>query len=107
MPLRRPRHAPTLDVDAYDVAHAELTVIREAHESCTETPLDCRAGILWATNATLANLEQPLEPGVLRSLLLDHSAAVNDLIARRSSGRVTGLMVAGTRLQPRMTSRAS
>lgn len=107
MPLRRPRPAPMLDIDAYDVAHAELAVIRQAHETCTESPLDCRAGILWATNATIANLEQPLDAGALRSLLLDHSASVNDLIARRSSGRVNGLIVTGTRVQARMTTRAS
>jgi hypothetical protein len=103
MPLRRYRPEP-VDVDAYDVAYAGLAGIREAHESCTESALDCRAGILWATNTTLADLD--IDAGTTRSLLLQHAAEVNEMLSRRTSGRVGGLFVAGTRLQAAISARS-
>ena len=105
MSLRRPRHEP-LDFGAYELAYAELFAIRDAHETCTETPLDCRAGILWATNTTFLNLDVDLDAGTTRSLLLHHAAEVNDLLSRRSSGRVGGLFVAGARLQAAVSGRS-
>ncbi|MDQ1682712.1 MAG: hypothetical protein QOC60_1380 [Frankiaceae bacterium] len=102
MQLRRLRNEP-IDVGAYELAYAELSGIREAHETCTESALDCRAGILWATNTAFmhldADLDGALDAGTTRSLLLHHAAEVNDMLARRTSGRVGGLFVAGTRLQ--------
>jgi hypothetical protein len=103
MPFRRARLAPR-PVDAYDVASAQLAAIREAHETCTEGPADCRAGISWATSACLA--EHSLGTGPTRSLLLDHAAAVNNLLERRSAGRVSGLIVDGARLQTATACRA-
>ena len=114
MPLRRIRNEP-IDVGAYERAYAELAGIREAHETCTESALDCRAGILWATNTAFLHLEadldgtleQALDAGTVRSLLLHHAAEVNAMLARRSSGRVGGLFVAGTRLQAATASRSN
>ncbi len=104
MPLRRFRPEP-IDMDSYEVAYAGLAGIREAHESCTESALDCRAGILWATNTTLTGLD--LDASTTRSLLLHHAAEVNEMLGRRSSGRVGGLFVTGSRLQAAMSGRSS
>ena len=112
MPLRRIRNEP-IDIDVYELAYAELFAIREAHETCTESALDCRAGILWATNTAFMHLESDLDAardgaldaGTTRSLLLHHAAEINDMLARRSSGRVGGLFVAGTRLQAAIAGR--
>src|SRR4051812_41204679 len=80
--------------DAIGAACAELAVIRAAHETCTEPPSDCRSGIAWATNATLQDIH--LDAGTLRTLLVEHAEAVNDLLDRRSDGQVPGVLVAGT-----------
>jgi hypothetical protein len=112
MQLRRLRAEP-IDVGAYELAYAELSAIREAHETCTETALDCRAGILWATNTAFlhldsdldSDLEGALDPGTKRSLLLHHAAEVNEMLSRRTLGRVAGLFVAGTRLQAAIATR--
>ena len=103
MNLRRARSEP-LDVDAYEGAYAQLFAIRDAHVTCTETPLDCRAGILWATNTTAGDFG--LDLGSTRSLLLHHCAEVNELLATRSSGRAGALLVAGTRLQAAQPARS-
>ena len=103
MPLRRYRPEP-IDVGSYEAAYADLAAIREAHETCTESPLDCRAGILWATNTTLA--DHDVDVATTRSLLLHHAAEVNDMLSRRTSGRVGGLFVAGTRLQAAIAQRS-
>ena len=109
MPLRRIRNEP-IDVGAYELAYAELSGIRDAHLTCTESALDCRAGILWATNTAFlhleADLDSALDAGTIRSLLLHHAAEVNDMLARRTSGRVGGLFVAGTRLQAAIAGRS-
>ena len=96
MALRR--YSELLDLDAFDAAAAELLRIRDAHATCTEAPLDCRAGILWATHAALADVT--VDPSAARSLLLQHAALVNEMLERRSAGRVGRLVVMGTRLQP-------
>ena len=113
MPLRRIRNEP-IDVGAYELAYAELSGIRDAHLTCTESALDCRAGILWATNTAFVHLEadldrtleSALDAGTIRSLLLHHAAEVNDMLARRTSGRVGGLFVSGTRLQAAIAGRS-
>ncbi|MCU1678669.1 MAG: hypothetical protein JWM93_3427 [Frankiales bacterium] len=105
MSLRRPHHEP-IDLDSYEVAYAELHTIRDAHRSCTESALDCRAGILWATNTAFMHLEDDLNAGTRRALLLDHAAQVNEMLAQRSNGRVGALLVFGTRLQAATATRS-